>query len=43
MIEHLMSRSLSRNQQGCAAGLIWLHVLYSLSFPDSERTGFPEF
>ena len=26
MIEHLMSRSLSRNQQGCAAGLIWFHV-----------------
>jgi hypothetical protein len=26
MIEHLMSSSLSGGYQGCAAGLIWLHV-----------------
>src|SRR5215470_15033551 len=32
MIEHLMSSSLSGDYQGCAAGLIWLHVrgLHSL-------------
>jgi len=26
MIEHLMSSALSGDHQGCAAGLIWLHV-----------------
>ena len=34
-----MSSSLSSNQQGCAAGLIWLHVggVYSLSMNQSHE------
>src|SRR5262249_29166075 len=31
MIEHLMSSSLAGDHQGCAAGLIWLHVRGLLS------------